>query len=265
MIMLRACLLLFCSFFSFTVSAGNTVPVNVFGRIPTSTVNHAPTNAVSRVPSSITHAPAKNIAKPIVLASMASFTPTTTVSHIPSSIMKAAPIANNNRADDSMAHTGNIWLLVDTKAHQIEVKQGEQTIETVKGIAIGRRGAGLKRQRGDDITPYGNYRIGWVGQRSNFHKFFGLTYPSVQDAEIALKRGIISERNYYDIVAAHRLNLVPPQNTPLGGKIGIHGLGAGDEKVHQIFDWTHGCIALTNQQIDHLSQWVNTGTVVKIR
>lgn len=159
----------------------------------------------------------------------------------------------------------SVWLLVDIKSHKIEVKKGEQTLDVLQGISIGRKGAGLKSRRGDDITPQGNYRIGWVGGESHFRKFFGLTYPSVQDAEIALKRGIISQQDYYSITAAHQFNQVPPQNTPLGGQIGIHGLGAGDERVHQIFDWTHGCIALTNEQIDHLSQWLDTGTVVKIR
>ena len=66
-------------------------------------------------------------------------------------------------------------------------------------------------------------------------------------------------------MAAHELHQTPPQNTPLGGQIGIHGLGHANEKIHQVFDWTHGCIALTNPQIDQLSQWVDTGTVVKIK
>jgi murein L,D-transpeptidase YafK len=257
MIMLRTCVLLCCSFLSFTVNADNAVPANVFSRVPANTVNFAPTSPVSRAPvmNTANRTPASTI----------NFAPTNTVSRVPLGMVKAAPMAYNNSADSSMAHIEGIWLLIDTKAHKIEVKQGEQTLETLTGIAIGRRGAGLKHHRGDDITPYGNYRIGWVGEKSNFHKFFGLNYPSVQDAEIALKRGIISERNYYDIVAAHHLNQVPPQDTPLGGKIGIHGIGAGDKTVHQLFDWTHGCIALTNQQIDHLSQWLDTGTVVKIR
>ncbi|MDP3010493.1 MAG: L,D-transpeptidase [Methylococcales bacterium] len=177
------------------------------------------------------------------------------MSNTPASVSNHVP----SYADSS------IWLLVDTKAHKIEVKQGEQTLETLSGIAIGRKGAGLKGHRGDDITPYGNYRIGWVGEKSNFRKFFGLTYPSTQDAEIALKRGVISQTDYYSIVTAHQSNQIPPQNTPLGGQIGIHGIGAGDERVHQAFDWTHGCIALTNTQIDHLSQWLDTGTVVKIK
>jgi murein L,D-transpeptidase YafK len=181
--------------------------------------------------------------------------PANIVSRVPVSAVSSVPVNADSR----------IWLLVDTKAHKIEVKKGEFTIETLDGIAIGRKGAGLKGHRGDDITPYGNYRVGWVGEKSQFRKFFGLTYPSKQDAEIALKRGIISESDYYSIAAAEQYKQIPPQNTPLGGQIGIHGLGTADESVHHAFDWTHGCIALTNSQIDHLSQWLDTGTVVKIK
>ena len=159
----------------------------------------------------------------------------------------------------------DIWLLVDTKARKIEVKKGDHTVETLHSIAIGRGGAGLKTHRGDNITPYGNYRIGWVGEKSSFRRFFGLTYPSVDDAEKALSRRIIDRPTYDRIVTAHQFNQIPPQNTPLGGQIGIHGLGRANARIHEVFDWTHGCIALTNPQIDHLSQLVETGTVVKIK
>ncbi|MFI3180600.1 MAG: L,D-transpeptidase, partial [Methylococcales bacterium] len=98
-----------------------------------------------------------------------------------------------------------------------------------------------------------------------FKRFFGLTYPSVQDAEQAFDKGIINEGQYKRIVRAQELGQIPPQDTPLGGQIGIHGLGSADIRVHEVFDWTHGCIALTNSQIDHLSQLVDTGTVVKIK
>jgi murein L,D-transpeptidase YafK len=159
----------------------------------------------------------------------------------------------------------DVWLLVDTKARKIEVKKGEQTLETLNSIAIGRGGAGFKAHRGDNITPHGNYRIGWIGEKSTFRRFFGLTYPSVEDAEHALIQGIIDEATYSRILAAHKNNQIPPQNTALGGQIGIHGLGRADERVHKVFDWTHGCIALTNGQIDHLSQLIDTGTLVKIK
>ena len=159
----------------------------------------------------------------------------------------------------------DVWLLVDTKALTIEVKKGQQTLETLNDIAIGRGGAGFKSHRGDNITPFGSYRIGWVGEQSSFRKFFGLTYPSAEDAQKALNQGIINQVAYNSIISAHRSNQVPPQDTPLGGRIGIHGLGRADEKIHKSMNWTHGCIALTNGQIDRLSQWLDKGTVVKIK
>jgi murein L,D-transpeptidase YafK len=165
---------------------------------------------------------------------------------------------------NALAYDG-IWLLVDTNALKIEVKRGEQIIDIIEGIAIGQAGAGQKTHRGDNITPYGEYRIGWVGQQSSFHKFFGLNYPSIQDADNALRKGVINQYTYNDILSAHMYNQVPPQNTPLGGRIGIHGLGNASAEIHRTMNWTHGCIALTNNQIDHLSQWVDTGTLVKIK
>jgi lipoprotein-anchoring transpeptidase ErfK/SrfK len=80
-----------------------------------------------------------------------------------------------------------------------------------------------------------------------------------------LHQGTINLATYNSIITAHRYHQVPPQNTPLGGRIGIHGLGRADAKIHKTMNWTHGCIALTNGQIDHLSQWVDTGTRVKIK
>jgi murein L,D-transpeptidase YafK len=158
-----------------------------------------------------------------------------------------------------------VWLLIDTNALKIEVKKGEQTVDIIEGIAIGQSGVGQKTRRGDNVTPSGEYRIGWVGDRSTFHRFFGLNYPSPQDAEYGLRKGIIDKYTYSDIVHAHLYGQVPPQNTPLGGRVGIHGLGSASLKIHQTMNWTHGCIAMTDSQIDHLSQWINTGTLVKIK
>lgn len=159
----------------------------------------------------------------------------------------------------------DVWLLVDTNSLKIEVKKGERTVDTISDIAIGRAGAGYKTQRGDNITPYGEYRIGWVGERSAFRRFFGLTYPNAQDARAALIKGIIDKYTYERIVEAVESNQIPPQNTPLGGQIGIHGLGAADVTIHRSMNWTHGCIAMTNSQIDHLSRYVEPGMVVKIK
>ncbi len=159
----------------------------------------------------------------------------------------------------------DVWLLIDTQTRNLEVKRGEDTIEVLDHVVIGRKGAGTKEGRGDDITPLGKYRIGWINEKSSFRKFFGLTYPSIEQAEHALNKGQIDPKTYDAIQYAHSSGNIPPQNTVLGGQIGIHGLGSGSLSVHEVFDWTHGCIALTNDQIDRLSQYVETGTLVTVK
>lgn len=158
-----------------------------------------------------------------------------------------------------------IWLLVDTEKKIAQVKQGERTLELFEHISIGRRGAGDKQRRGDDITPIGIYKISYTNNNSHFRKFFGLNYPSANDAEYALSAGRISLAVYQSIIYAHQHNQAPPQNTTLGGHIGIHGLGKGNKQVHGLFDWTHGCVALSNQQIDSLARWVYKGMRVQIK
>lgn len=158
-----------------------------------------------------------------------------------------------------------IWLLVDTKALTLEVKKGDRTVEKMTNIAIGRNGAGFKAHRGDDITPLGLYRIGWINQKSAYYRFFGLSYPSVDNAVTALDQGIIDYSTFDSIVSAHNNRRVPPQNTKLGGQIGIHGLGSGNEQIHKTMNWTHGCIALTNHQIDRLSRWIKKEIIVKVK
>ncbi|NOQ65073.1 MAG: L,D-transpeptidase family protein [Methyloprofundus sp.] len=157
-----------------------------------------------------------------------------------------------------------VWLLVDTQAKVIEVKQGEQIVATFEQISIGRRGAGLKQKRGDGITPLGTYKITHTNPKSRYKTFFGLNYPSAEDANLALLDARISHKTYQRIVAAQQQNRIPPQSTALGGSIGIHGLGKGNKQVHSLFDWTRGCIALTNKQISSLEKWIYKGMLVKI-
>ena len=161
--------------------------------------------------------------------------------------------------------SAEVWLLIDTQTRNLEVKKGDETIDVLEHVVIGRKGAGNKEYRGDDVTPLGNYRIGWINDKSSFRKFFGLTYPNVQQAQDALDKGKIDPETYQAIETAHARGDIPPQNTVLGGQIGIHGLGSGSLLVHEEFDWTHGCIALTNEQIDRLSQYVEKGTLVTVK
>lgn len=157
------------------------------------------------------------------------------------------------------------WLLIDTQKLTLEVKQGNKTLAVMENIAIGRNGAGFKERRGDDITPLGTYKIGWVNDKSHFYRFYGFNYPSVENANEALLSGLLSKAKHTTIVNAHKKNKLPPQNTPMGGRIGLHGLGAADQNIHEMMNWTHGCIALTNEQIDKLGQWIGQGTTVKVK
>ena len=167
---------------------------------------------------------------------------------------------------DSLSYAqGAVWLLVDTQKRIIQVKQDKRTLETFEGVAIGRKGAGHKQQVGDDVTPIGIYKISYTNNNSHFRKFFALNYPSVDDASLALFSARISYPDYQAIIQAHQNDQVPPQNTVVGGVIGIHGVGHGIKNVHNIFDWTHGCVALSNQQIDRLAKWVYKGMRVQIK
>jgi len=157
------------------------------------------------------------------------------------------------------------WLLVDTDKKWVQVRQGGRIVAHFKRIALGRNGAGYKQKVGDDITPLGNYKVSHKNKQSHFREFIGINYPSVEDAQRGLRSNYISKKEYTAIIDAHRQDKIPPQNTRLGGLIGIHGLGVGNNKVHRLFDWTHGCIAVSNTQIERLSKWVYIGMPVIIK
>ncbi len=168
----------------------------------------------------------------------------------------------NARADLAEKDT---WLLVETRPHLLTVMEGDKPVEVFEKIAIGRRGFGYQKARGDDKTPLGNYRIGWVNENSRYRRFYGFAYPNRANAERAHQSGLIGDNTYHAILRADAGAEIPPQDTPLGGQIGIHGLGSADPHVHRIFDWTHGCIAMTNEQIDRLGNWIRKGTLVVVR
>ena len=156
----------------------------------------------------------------------------------------------------------DIWVLIDTEKLVLEVKLGNVTLVKFTNISIGRNGSGFKRRRGDDTTPLGRYRITWINNKSRYHLFFGFNYPSQENAQQALEQKLINKKTYSKIIKAHNNNQTPPQNTPLGGLIGIHGLGSGDKKIHETMNWTHGCIALTNKQINNLSTLIKHNTLI---
>lgn len=156
------------------------------------------------------------------------------------------------------------WLMIDTRQQALKVMVGDRVEKVFSGISVGRGGTAELRFQGDGRTPKGVFRIGWINPKSQYHLFFGLDYPTLDHAERAYDAAQIDFDTYYEISNAVLHGQTPPQNTRLGGYIGIHGLGNKDLRVHRTLNWTQGCVALTNEQIDQLARWVNVGTRVVI-
>lgn len=157
------------------------------------------------------------------------------------------------------------WLLVDTVNLKLMVMQGTMQVHRYDGIAIGRDGVARNKILGDQRTPIGSFRVAWISEDSRFHRFLGLNYPDRKRAWRAWENMKLEEGDWLAINSAHKNGKIPPQNTPLGGQIGIHGIGKGDPGIHEMYNWTNGCVALTNEQLDELMQWVHIGTRIEIR
>jgi murein L,D-transpeptidase YafK len=125
------------------------------------------------------------------------------------------------------------------------------------------RSPGAKRVRGDLRMPEGEYRIAGPARPSRFHRFIPIDYPSPRDAERGLAAGRISLAERDAIARAHAAGRLPPQDTALGGHLGLHGEGRrwrGDLAL----DWTEGCVALADDAIELVAERVRRGTPVRI-
>lgn len=157
------------------------------------------------------------------------------------------------------------WVLVDTAELTVSLMHGEQLLAVFENISIGSNGTTHAKQLADERTPLGDYRITEIRTSDRFHRFLALDYPTIADAERALDDGRIDGAVFERIRRAWQRGEPPPQDTPLGGHLGLHGIGRGSPQIHADFNWTNGCIALTNQQIDALAERVRVGSLVSIR
>lgn len=125
---------------------------------------------------------------------------------------------------------------------------------------------GDKRRSGDKRTPEGDFFICSMNHSERFYKFMGISYPSVRHAEDGLKRGLITSDQYREIRRANGERRQPPWDTLLGGAIGIHGrvLKSAISRIPDPANWTDGCIALNNADVDELFSVVTLGTPVTI-
>lgn len=119
-----------------------------------------------------------------------------------------------------------------------------QEIRSYK-VALGGEPVGPKTRSGDHRTPEGVYILDSRNPNSHYYKAFHISYPSPKDVATAKKQGV----------------------SP-GGDVMVHGLPktyAWVGKAHSLHDWTDGCIAVTNEEMDELWKLVPVGTPIEIK
>ncbi len=135
-------------------------------------------------------------------------------------------------------------VVVHKERRTLELMHGGDVIKTYK-IALGGEPLGPKTRLGDHRTPEGAYVIDSRNDHSQFHRSLHISYPNATDRE-----------------RARKLRVSP------GGDIFIHGLPNGYGFIgaaHRARDWTDGCIAVTDQEIEEIWNLVDNGTPVEIR
>ncbi len=148
-------------------------------------------------------------------------------------------------------------LLAEKSRRTLTVFSAGRPVKTYR-IALGPDSVNSKEREGDGRTPEGAYYVCLKNSESKYHRALGLSYPSEQDAERGLKAKLISPKEKRTIVDAIRHYRKPPWNTKLGGEIMIHGGGTKH-------DWTQGCLALSDSDVEELYPRIPLGTQVEIR
>jgi murein L,D-transpeptidase YafK len=135
--------------------------------------------------------------------------------------------------------------LVVFKSKRLLLAYSNGQLVKTYSIALGGQPVGAKEVEGDQKTPEGIYFINDKNPNSGYHKNLAISYPNKKDSEHSKET-----------------------NRPTGGDIKIHGLKNHTGfigKFHRWFDWTLGCAAVTNEEIDELYDAVKIGTQIDIK
>ena len=135
-------------------------------------------------------------------------------------------------------------IVVEKSARKLSVFRNGNVLKTYL-VALGGNPVGHKQEEGDMKTPEGVYTIDYRNPQSDFHLSLHVSYPSAEDTARATERGVSA-----------------------GCDIMIHGLPNGQESMADTYrnnDWTLGCIAVTNEEIEELWRITPDGTPIEIR
>lgn len=137
---------------------------------------------------------------------------------------------------------------VKKSTHTLELLADKTVVRSYK-VSIGPGGSGPKHREGDKVTPTGRYYVGGAIP-SQFHLFMWVSYPNEDD-----------KKRFDSLKAKGEL----PKDATIGGAIGIHGVGSKSYAgIHKQSDWTLGCIALDDDEIEEVSRLVKPGTALDI-
>jgi len=134
------------------------------------------------------------------------------------------------------------FVLVDKSDRSLTLVRQGVPVKTYTGLQFGDAPQGHKRFEGDERTPEGRYVIDYRNPQSAYHLSLHISYPDEADRAFAAARG----------------------RSP-GGEIFIHGQPNALSAGRVPGDWTDGCIALSNGEIEELWQAVADGTPIEIR
>ena len=135
-------------------------------------------------------------------------------------------------------------VLVQKKEHTLQLLRQGKILKTYR-VALGGDPVGPKARQGDHRTPEGLYILDSRNAHSKFYKSIHISYPNAQERDSARKSGV----------------------SP-GGDVFIHGLPNGYGAIggaHRLHDWTDGCIAVTDAEMDEIWRAVPNGTPIEIR
>ena len=173
----------------------------------------------------------------------------------PQTAAREIPLNPRNTVDEPLK-LQSPSIVVKKAERKLLLYSGDKLVRTYR-VGLGLSPVGDKVRQGDRRTPEGDFYIFTKNDKSAFYLSLGVSYPNAVHAERGLRDGLITKAQYDTIMEALKAKKTPPQNTPLGGDIYIHGNGAGS-------DWTWGCVALEDGDVRELFDAIPVGTPVKI-
>lgn len=145
---------------------------------------------------------------------------------------------------------GTVYIIIDKSDYELHIYDDEGWYATYP-VVFGNKSQGDKLMEGDRKTPEGTFKITSKRPHNKWNKIMLLDYPTKESWEKFNQRK-----------AAGTI----PKSAKIGGGIGIHGTWPHDELVVDDYkDWTQGCIALRNEDMDEIYEFIQPGTKVIIR